>query len=82
VVTAVLGAALLAAAAIGGGGAASSSRVSFNSLIASKIRKPALTARSASSSCATGAPNTAITASPTNFSTVPPCPSTTSRNRA
>ena len=34
--------------------------------------RPARTARSASSSCATGAPKTAITASPTNFSTVPP----------
>ena len=35
-------------------------------------RNPARTARSASSSCATGAPNTAMTASPMNFSTVPP----------
>ena len=33
-------------------------------------------ARSASSSCATGTPNTAITASPMNFSTEPPCDST------
>ena len=32
----------------------------------------ARTARSASSSCATGAPQTAMTASPMNFSTVPP----------
>ncbi len=32
----------------------------------------ARTARSASSSCATGVPHTAITASPMNFSTVPP----------
>ena len=32
----------------------------------------ARTARSASSSCTTGTPNTAITASPMNFSTVPP----------
>ena len=32
----------------------------------------ARTARSASSSCAVGAPHTAITASPMNFSTVPP----------
>ena len=32
----------------------------------------ARTARSGSSSCATGAPKTAITASPMNFSTVPP----------
>jgi hypothetical protein len=36
------------------------------------IASAARTARSASSSCATGAPNTAITASPMNFSTVPP----------
>src|SRR5262249_14784412 len=34
--------------------------------------RPARTARSASSSRATGAPQTAITASPMNFSTVPP----------
>ena len=33
-------------------------------------------ARSASSSCTTGTPNTAITASPMNFSTEPPCDST------
>ena len=32
----------------------------------------ARTARSASSSCAVGTPNTATTASPANFSTVPP----------
>jgi class 3 adenylate cyclase len=38
------------------------------------------TARSASSSCATGAPNTAITASPMNFSTVPPCRSSSPRS--
>ena len=44
----------------------------FSSSIASRTRNPARTARSASSSCATGAPNTAITASPMNFSTVPP----------
>ena len=36
------------------------------------MRSAARTARSASSSCATGTPNTAITASPMNFSTVPP----------
>ena len=35
-------------------------------------RAPARTARSASSSCACGDPQTAITASPMNFSTVPP----------
>ena len=40
--------------------------------IVSRIRNAARTARSASSSCATGAPKTAMTASPMNFSTVPP----------
>ncbi len=43
---------------------------------ASRISTAARQARSASSSCATGTPNTAITASPMNFSTVPPCDST------
>ena len=43
-----------------------------NSATASSTRRPARTARSASSLCATGAPNTAITASPMNFSTTPP----------
>ena len=38
----------------------------------SRIAIAARTARSASSSCTTGAPNTATTASPMNFSTVPP----------
>jgi hypothetical protein len=38
---------------------------------ASTTRSPARTARSASSPCATGAPKTAMTASPMNFSTVP-----------
>ena len=42
----------------------------------------ARTARSGSSSCATGAPKTAITASPMNFSTVPPKRSSSSRRRA
>ena len=37
-----------------------------------RISHAARTARSASSSCATGTPKTAITASPMNFSTVPP----------
>ena len=55
---------------------------SFRSAIASKIRSPARTARSGSSSWATGAPKTAITASPMNFSTVPPNPSTSRRSRA
>ena len=36
-------------------------------------RGAARTARSASSSCACGMPNAAITASPANFSTMPPC---------
>jgi hypothetical protein len=36
----------------------------------------ARTARRASSSCTVGTPKTAITASPMNFSTVPPCRST------
>ena len=49
---------------------------------ASWIARPARTARSASSSCATGAPNTAITASPMNFSTVPPKLSNTWRRVA
>ena len=39
----------------------------------------ARTARSASSSCVVGVPHTAITASPMNFSIVPPCRSTISR---
>jgi hypothetical protein len=38
----------------------------------SRIASAARTARSGSSSCATGAPKMAITASPMNFSTVPP----------
>ena len=38
----------------------------------SRISAAARTARSASSSCTCGSPNTAIAASPTNFSTVPP----------
>ena len=42
------------------------------SCTASRSSTAALTARSASSSVATGMPKTAITASPTNFSTVPP----------
>jgi len=37
-----------------------------------RMRRAARTARSASSSCATGTPKTAMTASPMNFSTVPP----------
>jgi len=48
----------------------------------SRIASAARTARSGSSSCATGAPNTAITASPMNFSTVPPNRSSSLRRRA
>jgi hypothetical protein len=54
----------------------------FNSSIRSSTASPARTARSASSSCAAGAPNTAITASPMNFSTVPPNASIRSRTAA
>ncbi len=39
--------------------------------VRSRITTPALTARSASSSCACGRPNTAMTASPMNFSARP-----------
>ena len=49
---------------------------------ASRIAIAVRTARSASSSWAIGAPNTAITASPMNFSTVPPRFSICSRSRA
>jgi hypothetical protein len=44
-----------------------------SSRVRSSIWKPARTARSASSSWASGTPNAAMTASPANFSTVPPC---------
>ena len=50
--------------------------------MASRILSAARTARSGSSSWATGAPKTAITASPMNFSTVPPRCSTFQRSRA
>ena len=40
---------------------------------------PARSARAASSSCAAGTPNAAMTASPMNFSTVPPSASISSR---
>ena len=39
----------------------------------SRSSSAARTARSASSSCTVGTPKTAMTASPMNFSTVPPC---------
>src|SRR5206468_12362576 len=43
-----------------------------SSSTASRIPRPARTARSASSSWACGMPNAAMTASPANFSTIPP----------
>ena len=48
---------------------------SITSEIPSRTLSAARTARSASSPCDVGAPKTAITASPMNFSSVPPCPS-------
>ena len=50
----------------------SAGSASFSAAIASRIASAARTARSGSSSCAVGAPNTPTTASPMNFSTVPP----------
>ncbi len=44
-----------------------------SSLTRSSVASAARTARSASSSCASGTPKAAMTASPANFSTVPPC---------
>ena len=52
------------------------------SAIPSRIASAARTARSGSSSCATGAPKSAMTASPMNFSTVPPKRSSSLRSRA
>src|SRR5215217_6952877 len=52
---------------------------SFSVPRAPAISTEARMARSASSSCTTGMPNTAMTASPMNFSTVPPCRSRTRR---
>jgi hypothetical protein len=53
-----------------------------SSAIQSRIASAARTARSGSSSCASGAPKSAITASPMNFSTVPPNRSSSDRRRA
>ena len=53
-----------------------------DSAATSRIASAARTARSGSSSCATGAPKTAMTASPMNFSTVPPWRSSSCRSRA
>ena len=60
----------------------SSGSLQFSSSTAAHIARAALTARSGSSPCATGAPKTAITASPMNFSTVPPNASISERTRA
>ena len=54
----------------------------FISARASRTASAARTARSGSSPWATGAPNTAITASPTNFSTLPPNRSISDRTRS
>jgi hypothetical protein len=51
---------------------APSGRPAFTSVMAACMPSPARTARSASSSCATGAPKIAITLSPMYLSTVPP----------
>ena len=48
------------------------SNSSFSSWSAPRISTPARTARRASSSCNRGMPNTAMMASPMNFSVVPP----------
>jgi hypothetical protein len=53
----------------------------WSSRTQSRIASAARMARSGSSSCATGAPKTAITASPMNFSTVPPKRSSSERSR-
>jgi hypothetical protein len=60
----------------------SAGSASFSSAIASWMASAARTARSGSSSWETGAPNTATTASPMNFSTVPPNRSSSWRNRS
>jgi hypothetical protein len=51
----------------------------FSSARAACMSLAALTARRASSSWAAGMPNTAMTASPANFSTAPPWRRTTAR---
>ena len=57
----------------------SPSFASLSSWIPSRIERPARTARSASSTRASGAPKTAMTASPMYFSTIPPWRSIRSR---
>ena len=51
------------------------SRSSLSALSARRIASAARTARNASSSRTTGVPHTAITASPMNLATLPPCAS-------
>ena len=57
----------------------SSGRSALRAVTASRTASAARTARSGSSPCEVGAPKTAITASPTNFSTRPPKDSSSSR---
>lgn len=59
-----------------------SSRRALNPVSASRIARAAEAALRASSSRTVGTPKTAITASPMNFSTVPPCSSIRSRIRS
>ena len=58
------------------------SRLAFRSTSRARIASAARSARAGSSSCAFGTPNTAITASPMYFSTVPPCASISPRTAA
>ena len=55
--------------------------LSFKLRRRSSMRRAARTARTASSSCTAGTPKTAIIASPTNFSIVPPSDSISARHR-
>src|ERR1700738_4076223 len=48
-------------------------RFSFHAAISACNARPAASAFAASSAVAIGAPNTPITSSPTNLSTMPPC---------
>jgi hypothetical protein len=61
---------------------ASHASAAFSAPIASRIANAARSARSGSSSFAIGAPKTATTASPMNFSTVPPKRSSSARSRS
>ena len=53
-----------------------------DSRAAARIANAERTARSGSSSCETGAPKSPITASPMNFSTEPPCDSSSVLKRS